>query len=73
MRKTKQMKQKRIIWTIENSMREHVDQGDKTLGDYTIWTSWIMYLTGCTHKELADAMKVYCEENGPLYFDDLMD
>lgn len=62
----KQIKQKQILNAIRNSVREHKDQGDKTLGEYTVWTSWIMYLTGCTYRELSSALQSYREETGSV-------
>lgn len=60
----KQIKQLIILGAIKNSVREHEDQGDKNLGEYTIWTSWIMWLTGCTYSELSSAMQSYRAETG---------
>lgn len=60
----KQIKQLIIVSAIKNSVREHEDQGDKDLGEYTVWTSWIMWLTGCTYNELSSAMRSYREETG---------
>lgn len=68
----KQKKHQKIINAIKNSVREHADQGDKSLGEYTVWTSWIMWLTGCTYSELSSAMRSYIAETGnALLFSDL--
>ena len=60
----KQKKQRNIVCAIKNSVLEHEDQGDKNLGDYTVWTSWIMYIAQCNYSELRDAMNVYRKETG---------
>lgn len=60
----KQKKQRNIVRAISNSVLEHEDQGDENLGDYTVWTSWIMYIAQCNCSELRDAMNVYRKETG---------
>lgn len=60
----KQIKRLIIVSSIKNSVREHDDQGDKNLGDYTVWTAWIMYICSCNYAELKDAMDAYRKETG---------
>lgn len=59
-----QKKQQHIVWAIKDSVRIHEDDGDKTLGDYTVWTSWIMYIAQCNYTELRVAMDAYRKETG---------
>lgn len=60
----KQMKRLIVVSAIKNSVSVHEDEGDKNLGDYETWTSWIMYITSCTYSELMDAMDAYRKETG---------
>lgn len=61
---TKKQMKRRIITAIKLSVSDHEDEGDKNLGDYETWTSWIMYITSCTYSELMDAMDAYRKETG---------